>query len=410
MIVLSGADLVLPTHVVPGGTLVVDGGRIAEIRQDPHTAHASSFAFHGHTIVPGFIDVHVHGVHGVDTLDAGDAVARIAAELPRYGVTAFCPTTVACTPDDLARVLAQVRAARRSAPWSGARVLPAHLESNFISPDYCGAQPGACLRRPPSRAAQACDPGDASFTVADILGVVDAYIPEIGIVTLAPELDGALDLIATLSARGICVSLGHSGASSDVALAAIGAGARHATHLFNRMPPLHHRDPGLAGAVLGSDEVTVELICDGVHVHPTMVRLAVAAKTTARVMAISDASSVAGLAEGGTGMLGGRRVTATPRCAVLDDGTMAGSVMTLDGAFRQLAGPMGFTMVEAALMCATTPARQLGLSEQGRLVEGAAADLVVLDPSGTVVQTYVGGHLVYARSVPEGNSAAAPTV
>ena len=157
MIVLSGAALVLPDRVLSPGTLVIDDGRIAEIRSDALSAgHADSpFAFHGHYIVPGFIDVHVHGVAGIDTLDArDDAVAAIAERLPRYGVTGFCPTTVACAPDALRRVLDGVRRARETRSPRAARVLPAHLESNFINPEYSGAQPVACLRSP--RAALDC--------------------------------------------------------------------------------------------------------------------------------------------------------------------------------------------------------------------------------------------------------------
>lgn len=396
MIVLRGADVVLPDRVLPGGTLVLEEGRIVEIRPDSHASHASAFAFHGHTIVPGFVDVHVHGAAGIDTLDDGDAVAALASALPRYGVTAFCPTTVACGPDALSRVLRQVGVCRTSLSPRAARVLPAHLESNFINPEYCGAQPADCL----------CTPLNGS----DILDVITAHTADIGIVTLAPELEGALDLIAWLTGRGIRVSLGHSGASCDVARAAMAAGASQATHLFNRMPPLHHRDPGLAGAVLQNPDVVAELICDGVHVHPAMVQVAVAAKTPARVMAISDGTSVAGVPAGSTGALGGRRITSTTRCAVLGDGTMAGSVLTMDAAFRQLTGPMGFSLVDAATMCATTPARQIGLAGQGRIAEGACADLVVLDRSHAVVQTYVDGRLVYAREVRDGNSAQIPSV
>ena len=151
MIVLSGASLVLPDRVLSPGTLVIEDGRIAEIRSDAPSGGHAAFAFHGHYIVPGFIDVHVHGVDGVDTLDErrdGGAVAAIAARLPRYGVTAFCPTTVACDPPALRRVLDQVRRAREAPPSRAARVLPAHLESNFINPEYNGAQPVGCLRSP----------------------------------------------------------------------------------------------------------------------------------------------------------------------------------------------------------------------------------------------------------------------
>src|SRR5438874_6144370 len=151
MIVLSGAALLLPDRILSPGTLVLDGARIAEIRPDAPTGHAgSAFAFHGHYIVPGFIDVHVHGVDGIDSQDPGDAITAIAERLPRYGVTAFCPTTVACAPADLRRVLDQVRRARAAPAPRAARVLPAHLESNFINPAYSGAQPPSCLRSPRS--------------------------------------------------------------------------------------------------------------------------------------------------------------------------------------------------------------------------------------------------------------------
>src|SRR5437660_3001 len=285
MIVLSGAALVLPDRILSPGTLVIDGDRIVEIRADaPSSGHAHPlFAFHGHYIVPGFIDVHVHGVEGIDALDAaaaGGSIAAIAERLPKYGVTAFCPTTVACGPEALRGVLDQVRRAREAPAPRAARVLPAHLESNFINPEYRGAQPLSCLRSPnrirqgyggppkPSAEAEgsrssavertaavereaAMDreaPAERSdFDAIAIVAEIERAAPDVGIVTLAPELEGALDLIRSLTSSGHRVSLGHSGATYDEAVAAIAAGARHATHLFNRMPPINHRRPGPRG-------------------------------------------------------------------------------------------------------------------------------------------------------------------
>src|SRR5260221_3577910 len=368
MIVLSGAALVLPDRILSPGTLVVDEGRIIEIRPDTPSHAASPFAFHGHYIVPGFIDVHVHGVDGVDTLDpqdavAGGAVAALAEHLPRYGVTAFCPTTVACGPAALRGVLDQVRRARAGQAPRSARVLPAHLESNFINPDYNGAQPRACLRSPkgasgPSGAGGA---GGEEFTAQDILEEIERARPDVGIVTLAPELDGGLDLIRWLVARGHRVSLGHSGATYEEALAAIDAGARQATHLFNRMPPVHHRAPGLAGAVLQSEEVAAEVICDGVHVHTALMRMAIAAKRATRVMAITDATAAAGLPVGGRASLGGQPIVAGESSALLTDGTIAGSVATMDRVFRLLVNTVRVSPGDAATLCATTPARELWL-------------------------------------------------
>jgi N-acetylglucosamine-6-phosphate deacetylase len=404
MIVLSGAELVLPDRILSPGTLTIDGGRIVDIR--PGSAQAGPAPpFHGHYILPGFIDVHVHGVTGVDSLDE-DAIAVMAARLPRYGVTAFCPTTVACSPAALRRVLTQVADARAQPQPRGARVLPAHLESNFISADYHGAQPLECLRSPrgaldgwANGTGGAGEAGRAgSFEAADILREIERASPDVGIVTLAPELDGGLELIEWLTSRGHRVSLGHSGATYDQALAGIAAGARHATHLFNRMPRLDHRAPGLVGAVLQTDDVAAELICDGVHVHPALIRAAVAAKRPQKIFAITDGTGAAGLPDGGQAVLGGRVITAREGAAYLADGTLAGSVLTMDAAFRTLVERIGFSLVDAATMCATTPARELGLVGHGLLAVDAAADVVVLDAQLAVVQTYVGGQLAYSRT------------
>ena len=417
MIVLSGASLVLPDRILSPGTLLIDNGRIAEIRSDPPSgSHSEShFAFHGHYIVPGFIDVHVHGVDGIDSLevrpDGTDAVAAIAERLPRYGVTAFCPTTVACAPDALRRVLDQVRRARQAPPARAARVLPAHLESNFINPEYRGAQPAGCLRSPRgalgSGGAGAAGgvAGREDFVAADILREIERAAPDVGIVTLAPELDGGLDLIRWLVSRGHHVSLGHSAATYDEALTAIAAGARHATHLFNRMPPLDHRAPGLVGAVLQTDEVAAEIICDGAHVHPALIRTAIAAKRPSRIFAITDATAAAGLPAGSRASLGGQPIVAGPSTALLTDGvTIAGSILTMDKAFQTLVGRVGISLVDAATICATTAARELGLVGHGVLAQDAVADLVVLDANFLVVQTYLGGQLVYSRNTPASSS------
>jgi N-acetylglucosamine-6-phosphate deacetylase len=408
MIVLSGATLVLPDRLLSPGTLVIDDTRIAEIRPDAPSGSQSQshFAFHRHYIVPGFVDVHVHGVEGVDALDADDPIATLAARMPRYGVTAFCPTTVACAPDALRRVLDQVRRARAIPLPRSARVLPAHLESNFINAGYRGAQPAACLRSPhdalapqkAGRGRRAGQAGASEFSGADILAEIARAAPDVGIVTVAPELEGGLDLIRWLYERGHRVSLGHSAATFDQAVAAIEAGARQATHLFNRMPPISHRAPGLAGAVLQTEEIAAEVICDGAHVHSAMVRAAIAAKQPSRVMAVTDATAAAGLAKGARATLGGQPIIAGEATALLPDGTLAGSIFTMDRVFQMLVGAAGQSLVTASILCSTTPAREMGLVGYGVLAADASADLVVLDANLSVVQTYVGGNLVYARN------------
>jgi N-acetylglucosamine-6-phosphate deacetylase len=391
MIVLSGADIVLPDRVLSPGTLVLEGNRIVDVIAGGRAATGSDeyIDLAGHFIVPGFIDVHVHGVEGTDTLDSEHAIRTIADRMPRFGVTAFCPTSIACAPGVLRRLLRAVREAREAAPSLGARVLPAHLESNFINPEFKGAQPLDCLRLP-----RGSSEGD--FTGAQILDEIASARSDVGIITVAPELDGALDLIRDLASHGHHISLGHSGASYDEAIAGIDAGARQATHLFNRMTPVLHRQPGLAGAVLDRDEITAEVVCDGVHVHPAMVRLALSAKQPSRIMAITDGTAGAGLPPGSRTTIGGRTIT-VGEVASLDDGTIAGSVLTMDRAFARLVTSMGVGMVDAATICATTPARALGLKEVGTITRGAIADLVVLDKELKVANTFISGVLVHRR-------------
>lgn len=400
MIVLSGATLVLPDRQQGPASLIIDGDRIVDIvtRQVPPAPGVVHVDLAGHVVVPGFVDIHVHGVGGHDALDGAGAVAAMAAMLPRYGVTGFCPTSIACPPAMLRQLLAEVRAAQGVPAPGQARVLSAHLESNFLSPEYRGAQPLGCLRLPPRLVARPEEVPAAAgleFTGADILSVIDAAGPGVGTVTLAPELDGAEALIGHLAARGIRVSLGHSAATFEQGLAAIEAGACSGTHLFNRMPPLGHREPGLAGAVLTTDAAAAEIVCDGVHVHPAMIRLAIRAKGPDRVMAITDATSGAARLVGERLRLGGRAITVRDTAAFLDDGTLAGSTLTMDRAFRLLVTRAGCSLIEAARLCATSPARELRLADLGAIAVGAVADLAVLSPGLAVVQTYVGGQLAW---------------
>jgi N-acetylglucosamine-6-phosphate deacetylase len=392
MNLLTGADIVLPDRILTGGTILIDGNHIAAV--GPRTQSSSGLAhldLQRHYIVPGFIDVHVHGVEGDDCLDSADAIARIALKLTRHGVTSFCPTSIACSPAALRVMLDGVRLARANRESAAARVLPAHLESNFISPEFNGAQPLECLRVPSGGKKR-----KGAFTGKEILDEIAAARDEVGIVTIAPEIDGALTLISDLVLQGHHVSLGHSGATYEQAMAGIAAGARQATHLFNRMPPIGHREPGLAGAVLDDPEVVAEIICDGVHVHPVMVRMAVAAKKAAGIMAITDGTAGSGCAPGTKTTIGGRRITVGD-VARLDDGTIAGSVLTMDRAFANLVNMMGFSLVDAATMCATSPARALGLVETGTIAPGQVADLVVLDREFNVTHTFIGGNLAWSR-------------
>ena len=383
MIHLAGADIILPDRLLSPGTVVIDGDRIVDVTP------GGGSDLYGHYVMPGFIDVHVHGIQGHDALDDSEAVSRIASLLPRHGTTAFCPTSIACAPDVLRRLLASIADARAVVTPNAARVLPAHLESNFINPEFKGAQPLDCLRLPNAGR------DDGEFTGPQILEEIADAKAHVGIVTVAPEIEGVLDLIRLLIRDGHHVSLGHSGATYEQAMAGVDAGARQATHLFNRMTPIGHRAPGLAAAVLESEDIAAELICDGVHVHPAMMRVAFAAKGASRVMAITDGTAGSGLARGARTSIGGRPISIGD-AAYLDDGTIAGSILTMDRAFAKLVTVVGLSLVDAAVACSTTPARELQLHGLGVIAPGATADLVVMDRQLNVVRTYIGGRLVWS--------------
>ena len=392
MIALCGGDIVLPDRVLRGGTIMIDRGRIAAIEPRRVDAGAGRTIVDAanHTIVPGFVDVHVHGIEGVDVLDGPDAVDEVAQRLPKYGVTAFCPTSVACAPARLTMLLDSVARALPAAARASARVLPAHLESNFINPEWNGAQPMHCLRtyKPQGRRPE----GD--FAGHEILQAIVSRRSSVGIVTLAPEMPGGLELVRDLVVAGHRVSIGHSGASYEIAHDAIAAGVRHATHLFNRMSSITSRSPGVVGAVLESDAVAAEIICDGHHVHPSLIGMAIRVKSASRMMAITDATAAAGLPKGTRTRLGDQTIIAGEKTAVLEDGTLAGSILTMDAAFRMLAGRIGLSLPDAARICATTPAAQLMRSDIGSIAEGKFADLAILDGDFRVKQVFIAGEPV----------------
>jgi N-acetylglucosamine-6-phosphate deacetylase len=269
-------------------------------------------------------------------------------------------------------------------------VLPAHLESNFINPEWNGAQPVHCLRT-----FKGGRRSEGDFAAHEILQAIVSHRASVGIVTLAPELPGGLDLVHDLVLAGHRVSLGHSGATYEQARDAIAAGAHHATHLFNRMSSVTSRSPGVVGAVLESELVSAEIICDGHHVHPSLVSMAVRLKSPARVMAITDGTAAAGLPVGARTRLGDQTIIAGEKTAVLENGTLAGSTLTMDGAFRMLAQRLRLPLVDAARMCSTTPAAAIQAHDTGSLAVGNWADLAVLNRELGVARTYIGGETSY---------------
>lgn len=385
--ILSGAEVFLGETTFNPGTVVLAEGRIIEVLNFalPDPQDGSTFIdLTGDILAAGFIDVHTHGMRGIDVNTAApEDFRRLSLAAAEYGLTTLIPTTVACAPDELRRVLENLRLAQEQG-LPGARLPGLHLESNFISPQFKGAQPLEWLFAPNDARAQ------------EITPILDEYAALLPLVTLAPELPGALDLIGWLCEHDIVASMGHSAATYDEAIAAIEAGATHATHLFNAMPPLHHRQPGLVGAALERDEVFTEVVCDGIHIHPAVVAAVISAKGAERFVPVSDSLRAAGMSTGEL-TLGGQRVTVTDGVARLENGTIAGSVTTMDAIARFLVSQVGWDLGEALTMAATTPADSLAREDLGRIAQGAAADLVVLDQDLQVRMTLVDGKVVYRR-------------
>jgi len=379
---LVGCRAVTPGGLVADGAIAIADGRIAAVGTGTARAGATR-DLRGLTILPGFIDLHIHGAGGADA-QAGE-IAALAEFLPRCGVTSFLPTLAA---DVEARTVAALRAigatmAAQQAGSSGATVLGAHLEGPFLNPARAGAiSPEYMHPAEPARLAR----------------LLDAAPGAVRLMTVAPDAPGALDLIPAIVAAGVVVSLGHTAADYELFRRAIDAGARHTTHLFNAMTGINHRAPGAAGAALTDERITIELIADGEHIHPAILALALRAKGVAGVAIVSDAVGTAGLPPGDYVWFG-RPVHSDGQTVRLADGTLAGSLGTLDRGLRTILAPVprgaGLSLTEAAQTLATVPARILGQTERGTIAPGQIADLVALDDAGEVRLTIVGGRIAY---------------
>lgn len=338
----------------------------------------------GCTVAPGFVDLHVHGALGANFM-AADAAAgtRISRWLAAGGVTSCLATTAGTDAAGLHRSLAGLAGLRgRLAGGLGVDLLGVHVEGPFLAPDHRGVHRPEHLRLPSPAAVDALlEAGDGAVKV----------------VTLAPELPDGMDAVARLAEAGVHPSLGHSGASYQQAKAAIRRGLDRATHLFNAMPPVHHRSPGPIPALLTDSRVICELIADGVHVAPEMVRFAVDVAGAERIMLVSDGSDVSGLPPGRHRRWDGTSVEVTKTAARTGGGTVAGSVTRLADALRTVVRTGAVDLVDALRMAADTPAESLQLADRGRLVPGRFADLVVLDEDLRVRTTYVRGEVIYDR-------------
>lgn len=339
------------------GHVRIDGDRIGSVEGDPVSEAAARADTARLLVLPGFVDLHVHGGGGADTMDAGDAVATLARVHARHGTTSLLATTMTAPLADIEAALRALAPQCRARAPGAARVLGVHLEGPYINAQRLGAQPD--FARVP--------------TLAEIRAL--QAIAPIRVLTLAPEVDGALALIPPLVDAGLRVQIGHSIATYEQAREALRCGAAGFTHLFNAMSGLHHRAPGAAGAAL-AHALHAELIPDLQHVHPGAMRAAL--RALPGLYCVTDATSATGMPDGNY-RLGRQTVTKCLDAVRLADGTLAGSTLTMDQALRNLVLALGLSLTEASARVSTHAARYLGENERGVIRAGAFADLVLLD-------------------------------
>lgn len=374
-----GGRVLTPAVQLPDHAVVIENGRIAALTagkpagQFDRVVDAS-----GLWVVPGFIDVHVHGGDGFDSMDASPAaLVGMARFFARHGVTAYYVTTTSAPAESILAAIQTVMTTPQ--PVDGAQHLGVHIEGPYLNPAYCGAQQVADMRD--------ADPEEYDNWLES--GVVR-------LVTVAPERPGVLDFMKNAAKDGVEFAVGHSGASYEQMLEAANHGLRQATHTYNGMQGLHHREPGTLGAVMIDDRIYGQLICDGIHVHPAMVQLLIRAKGTARTILITDSIRAAGLPDGQYDIGDGQLATVQDGVVRIPSGSLAGSTLTMDMALRNVLDFTGMSLQEVLPMATSVPAEAMHLAgKKGTIRAGADADLVLLDQSLQVRATLVGGEVVY---------------
>lgn len=384
MIALTAASLFTPVDRIERPWVLLDDGRVLEIRSrvdGPAPANCQILDFGDSVLAPAFFDIHVHGGAGHDVMEAaGDALPALEKLMARHGVSSYLPTTVTAPLDTTLRALDRLAVAIEDARREQvdgdlrARPLGIHLEGPFISHSRRGVHPREDLLPP---------------TLAMFNRFWEAARGQIRMMTIAPELPGALEVIAEAAKRGVCVSVGHSDADLNATRAAVLAGARHATHTFNAMRPLGHRDPGILGEVLTNASVSADIVADGIHLDPAIVKLFLECKGASGTVLITDATAATGMPDGRY-RLGSLEVEVKDgKC--LSEGRLAGSVLTMDRAVRNVMKFGRWTLSDALRAATLNPAEATNLTEAGRIEAGARADLVVLAPDGEVKKTIIGG-------------------
>lgn len=381
--VIENGMVITPSEAIEKGVVVFEDGKITAVGQKnrvkvPRSAKVIDAS--GKIVAPGFVDIHVHGGKGRDIMDASyEAVKEIAKFLVSHGTTSFFPTTISAPRSDLLRTVKAVKTAMEKGT-DGAEVLGAHLEGPYINPEKRGAHDANYVRLP---------------SLDEFEEIWAASNRAVKIVTLAPELEGSKMLIQKLRKLGTVASIGHSNATYIQTVDAMKRGVRHATHMFNRMSGFDPREPGVVGAVLVHDELTAELICDGIHVHPAAMNLLTRVKGPERVVLVTDAIRAAGMPDGEYA-LGKQRIIVKDGVSVLESGDFAGSTLTMDRAVRNIMRLVETPLQTAVKMATINPAAVVNVDEnKGSLEPGKDADIVIIDDEINVYLTIVKGKIVY---------------
>jgi N-acetylglucosamine-6-phosphate deacetylase len=391
MIVLSANRLYTPQEEIKDPLLFIEDGLISAVssraeRDIPKNAMVIDLASDGLAeaiLAPGFVDIHMHGGAGVDLMRAApDQLPGLNKFLTTHGVTGYFPTTVAAPLDQTCAALGRLADAIEAAQGSHAegdamqaRPLGIHLEGPFLSHKRRGVHPPEYLVEP---------------TLEIFERLWQAAHGHVRMMTIAPEIPGALEVIAEAARRKVCVSIGHSDATLEAARAGVRAGARHATHTFNAMRPLDHRDPGILGEVLTDRELSADIIADGIHVAPEVIQIFLRSVGFERSVLITDAMAAAGMPDG-TYQLGPIQVEVKDgKCT--SNGSLAGSVLTMDRAVRNIKRFSHWTLREAVRAATLNATRAVGLAQHGELAPGAEANIIVLSPDGEIRRTIVRGH------------------
>ena len=386
-IVLINAKIYAENQIIPNGYIKIEKNEIQAIGTMNNFSIEEQFNIidlHGQTVIPGMIDIHIHGTSGADVMD-GDiaALETMVQALPQEGTTSFLATTMTQSDDNISKALKNAADFIKNYQKSGqSEVLGVHLEGPFVNPSMAGAQP-------------------VEFIIKPEIAVFEKWqqLAEgtIKLVTMAPEQQGGLELVQFLQQHGVVVSIGHSDAKFADVKKAISAGATQVTHLYNQMKGLHHREPGVVGAALLLDELYAELIVDGIHVCPEMIQLAYRNKKSEKLILITD-SMRAKCLKNGNYDLGGQLVIVKDGTAVLQNGTLAGSVLKLKDAMKNMLQYCDCTLEDIIKMTAINPAKQLHMSHRkGSIAVGKDADLVVLNSDYDVQMTFCRGVLAYRK-------------